>query len=217
MKLFLILLALSTSLWGRTNGLLCELIAHKTSIPAYVEGIPDGDTVKVRIHLGEQVFINNVRLLGIDTPEKNYQGYSQGYWAERATKSLEEMLWIGTKVILEFENKPCDAYRRLVARVKSHRYEVNLEQIRRGLAVTYCYQYVTQTCIRYSRALKDVMDKKLGMFSDPSLVLPYIFRNQVNQKARTRYVMNLETREVFGFEEVYRIPPHLIVFIPWSQ
>lgn len=69
----------------------------------------------------------------------------------------------------------------------------------------------------HSLALKDAMDKRLGMFSDPHVLFPYVFRNQVNEKARTRYVMNLETREVFEFEEIHKIPPHLIVFIPWSQ
>lgn len=216
MKLLLLLFVLSDNLWAQTTP-VCELRENYNHIYGRLVSVGDGDTIRVAVNIDGKIYKNSVRLLGIDTPESHYQGHSQGQWATAATNSLRNMINFNEIVLLEFEEKPCDSYGRFVAKVRTNKYEVNLEQIKRGLAATYCYKNVTQTCLEYSKAMKVAMDRKRGMYSDPNLVLPYVFRNQVNEKARTAYVMNLQTKEVFDFEEIYKIPPHLIVFIPWSQ
>lgn len=90
-----------------------------------VEKIIDGDTLHV--HNGTQTFV--VRLLGIDTPEKNEQGYSE------ATTQLTTLL-LGKEVsLIQDNNNPTqDKYGRTLAYVYLGDKLVNLDLIEDGYA-----------------------------------------------------------------------------------
>lgn len=212
---FIILLSTS-SLWSRSNQ-LCEALRGTQQVYGKVVKVSDGDTFTVAIKVAGRYQNNSVRLLGIDTPESHYQSRSQGHWADQATASLNSMLKYNQDVLLEFENEPCDSYGRFIAKVKTKYLDVNKEQVRRGMAATYCYATVTSTCREYSAVMREAMVQRKGMYQDANLVMPYIFRYMVNEKARSAYIMNMDTQEVVDFEEIHSVPPHLRVFIPGSR
>ncbi|MCP3775777.1 thermonuclease family protein [Paenibacillus sp. MZ04-78.2] len=101
-----------------------------------VASVVDGDT----IHLTTPVLgVTKLRFLSIDTPEKNYEGQSQGYYAEAASAKLAGLLPVGTEVVIETGQDPIDGYGRLLAHVyvKSTGLDVNKEMVRTGNAVNY--------------------------------------------------------------------------------
>lgn len=84
--------------------------------------VADGDTITVldagKVH-------HKVRLAGIDAPEKAKP------FGQRSRESLEDLV-AGRTVIVETHKK--DRYGRYVGKVILNSRDVNLEQIRRGMA-----------------------------------------------------------------------------------
>ena len=80
---------------------------------AVVDAVVDGDTIHVKI----KKKYYSVRLLSVDTPETFYNGNSQGYWGERASKYLKRLLRPGDRVKLEFDHESCDSFGRILAHV----------------------------------------------------------------------------------------------------
>lgn len=93
-----------------------------------VKKIYDGDTIK--ISSGEIV-----RLLGVDTPEMNYESRkSKEYYALKAKKFTKKYL-MNKKVYLEFDRKKYDKYDRLLAYVyNKNGMMLNNILIKKGLA-----------------------------------------------------------------------------------
>ncbi len=60
---------------------------------------------------------NSVRLLGIDTPETNYYGRSQGEHAGNATDFLKELVSAGDIVRIESDQEERDKYGRILGYV----------------------------------------------------------------------------------------------------
>lgn len=87
-----------------------------------IERVIDGDTAVVNG--------TSIRLLGIDTPEKN-----EKYFYE-AKRFLENEI-LNKTVILEFSNEKRDKYDRILAYVYYKNKNVNLKLIERGLANPY--------------------------------------------------------------------------------
>ena len=84
------------------------------NIEKVVTKIVDGDTINVEpFDDGE----DSVRLLGIDTPETNYYGRSQGKHAEDATDFLKELIGVGDTVRIETDEEERDRYGRVLAYV----------------------------------------------------------------------------------------------------
>jgi micrococcal nuclease len=103
--------------------------AGPVSAGAYVIRAVDGDTLEVR--LGERV--EDVRLIGVDTPETVEPGAPVGCFGPRASAFTHHLL-DGRRVRLVFGVERRDAYGRLLAYAYiGHRF-VNAELARRGLA-----------------------------------------------------------------------------------
>ncbi len=84
--------------------------------------VADGDTITV---LDAGKVQHKVRLAGIDAPEKAQP------FGQRSRESLEDLV-AGRTVIVETHKK--DRYGRYVGKVILNSRDVNLEQIRRGMA-----------------------------------------------------------------------------------
>ena len=97
----------------------------KDSDVKFVERVIDGDTIVVSNN-------THIRLLGINTPEKN-----ELYDIE-AMNSLIEMVSNKT-VTLEYGKERTDLYGRTLAYVILDGKNINAEQVRRGLANTFIY------------------------------------------------------------------------------
>lgn len=97
-----------------------------------VRKVIDGDTVEVA--LGSRT--ENVRLLGIDTPETKHPTKPVGCFGPEASARTAELLPPGTAVVLERDHEERDLYGRLLAYVvrRDDGLFVNLELIRGGYA-----------------------------------------------------------------------------------
>jgi endonuclease YncB( thermonuclease family) len=160
MRTFLTFLAISLSLV-----LVNTTIAG--SLQGQVVGVSDGDTVTV---LDANRMPNNVRLAGIDAPEKA-QAYGQ-----KAKESLSELVY-GKTVDVEWAKS--DRYNRIIGKITLNGVDINLEQIKRGMAWHYKQYQLEQTMqdrISYAESERRARDKKTGLWQDPVPVEPWAFR-----------------------------------------
>ena len=121
-----IICALSLALAGGFSA--CNYFAEG-GYYARVVYVYDGDTVK--LDNGE-----NVRYLGIDTPEMNYKKPPAERFAEQA-KRFNEQLVAQKKVRLEFDAQRRDKYDRLLAYVYVDDIFVNAEILKQGYGKVY--------------------------------------------------------------------------------
>jgi len=85
---------------------------------AFIIKVIDGDTVKVSVPAWPEIFrVQNVRIFGVDTPEKGYRAKCP-YEAEKgdaATNGLKNVLHKGNTVVLLYDTKIHDKYGRVLA------------------------------------------------------------------------------------------------------
>jgi len=132
-----------------------------------VIGISDGDTLTLHTHDKQQL---KVRLAGIDAPEK---GQSFGQASKR---NLSELVY-GKRVEVESNKK--DRYGRTVGKVLSDGFDVNLEQVKAGLAWHYKAYEKEQTPsdrIAYAEAEQSARAARKGLWIDQYPIPPWEFR-----------------------------------------
>jgi micrococcal nuclease len=98
-----------------------------------VVSVADGDTVEVRLNGRTE----NVRLIGVDTPETVHPTKPVGCYGPQASAFTKQLLPPGTKVRLVRDAEARDYYNRLLAYVyrSSDNSFVNLELVRLGYGV----------------------------------------------------------------------------------
>ena len=105
--------------------LLLSLNIYADTVMGRVVGVSDGDTITLLDTTNTQY---KVRLSGIDAPEKK-QPFEQV-----SKRSLSDLVYDKT-VAVEWKKK--DRYQRIVGKVLLDNVDVNLEQVKRGLAWHY--------------------------------------------------------------------------------
>jgi endonuclease YncB( thermonuclease family) len=196
---------------GTPNGPTIEKMkcdrAHPIGKTATVVNAADGDTINVQTKTG----VYAIRMIGMDTPETHYFGHSQGKWGDAAAQRMEEILPAGTKVTLELSPSVCDTYGRVVAHVFKGEMHVNKEMVKEGLAVNYCLYPSVAHCAELGELARQAMEKRLGMFTDSNVELPYDYRRRISHRRETSYVGSLKTKEVYrpGNEERTPIPERI--------
>ncbi|HTL11336.1 MAG TPA: thermonuclease family protein, partial [Bdellovibrionota bacterium] len=168
----------------------------------------DGDTAHVKVDGAEYA----VRFLTIDTPETHYNGMSQGTWGEQAAAHLKALLPVGAPVTLEFEDEPCDSYGRMLAHVWRGSRDINWQMVQDGMAVNYCIFPNVRHCEDYGDSAQINADHHLGIFSDPSLQIPYVWRREMSHRPEDRWVGNLKTHEAFAPGNLDSVPVGARIF-----
>ena len=134
-----------------------------------VVGVSDGDSVTV---LDAQKTQYKIRLAGIDAPERA-QAYGQ-----RAKESLSDLVF-GKLVDVEWSKQ--DRYGRIVGMITLAGVDINLEQIKRGMAWHY-KQYQNEQSpedrVAYAQSESQARDKRLGLWRDPAPIEPSVFRQK---------------------------------------
>ena len=134
-----------------------------------VVGVSDGDSVTV---LDAQKTQYKIRLAGIDAPERA-QAYGQ-----KAKESLSDLVF-GKTVDVEWSKQ--DRYGRIVGMITLAGVDINLEQIKRGMAWHY-KQYQNEQSpedrVAYAQSESQARDKKLGLWRDPAPIEPAVFRQK---------------------------------------
>jgi micrococcal nuclease len=182
---------------------LCKSLTNgQKQVQAEAVGGVDGDTVKVVID-GQRI---SIRMLGIDTPETHYEGKTQGVWGERAADELKSLVRSGDDLQIELGPEACDSYGRILGFIWKGKQDLNRHQVERGLAVNFCIAPTYNHCEEYGELVTENVARKVGMFSDPSVQVPYVWRAEVSGKKPTRLVGSMKTKKVYAADELARVP-----------
>jgi endonuclease YncB( thermonuclease family) len=162
--------------------------SHADTLTGRVVRVTDGDTIVILDAGNAQ---HKIRLTGIDAPERG-QAYG--------TKSKEHLSdsVAGKFVVVEYEKR--DRYEWILGKVLLSGDDVNLEQVRAGLAWHYKKYQGEQTVadrVRYSDAEMDARRHERGLWGDPSPVPPWDYRKaqREQKKAMEPFTVRSQARE----------------------
>ena len=151
--------------------ILLLILAHSITLADTLTGrvvrVTDGDTIVILDTNNAQ---HKIRLQGIDAPERK-QAYG--------TKSKEHLSdsIAGKFVVVEFDKR--DRYKRILGKVLLSDQDMNLEQIKAGLAWHYKKYQDKQAAtdrVKYSDAEEDAKRNKRGLWTDRAPVSPWQYR-----------------------------------------
>jgi len=132
-----------------------------------VVGVADGDTITV---LGVDKVQHKIRLTGIDAPEKKQP------FGNRSKQSLSDMVFKKTVTV---ETVKRDRYGRELGKVLADGKDVNLEQVRAGIAWHYKAYERTQTATdrqAYAGAENEAKAAKRGLWAGADPTPPWKWR-----------------------------------------
>lgn len=151
--------------------LLCFLAqtAFADVLTGRVVRVADGDTITILDKSNTQ---HKIRLAGIDAPERK-QAFGQ-----RSRKALADAV-AGHEVTIDWSKR--DRYGRIVGKVLSKGTDINLLQVRTGMAWHY-KQYEGEQDIqdrsRYAHAEYEAQQERAGLWTDESPIPPWAFRKR---------------------------------------
>ena len=140
-----------------------------------VVAIADGDTITILDSANTQ---HRIRLEGIDAPE------SHQAFGEQSKQSLSEMIF-GKDVSVTFQKT--DQYGRLVGKIILDGRDINLEQVKAGMAWHYKFYEDEQTPEdrdAYAKAEAEARAARRGLWQDPNPTEPYQFRKEEKRERR---------------------------------
>jgi endonuclease YncB( thermonuclease family) len=155
--------------------ILIVILALVFSFPAWADitgkvvGVADGDTITV---LDADRVQHKIRLTGIDAPEKKQP------FGNRSKQSLSDMVF-DKNVIVETNKR--DRYGRELGKARAGGKDVNLEQVRAGLAWHYKAYELTQPVAdrqAYADAENEAKAAKRGLWADPNPMPPWVWRHR---------------------------------------
>ena len=147
--------------------ILVHSFASADTLTGRVVRVTDGDTIVV---LDANDAQHKIRLTGIDAPERKQA------FGTKSKEHLSEAV-AGKFVVVEYSKR--DYYKRILGKVLLSGQDMNLEQIKAGLAWHYKkYQDEQSTSDRekYSDAELDAMRNKRGLWADHNPVAPWEYR-----------------------------------------
>lgn len=159
-------------MFGRTLPVLILVfavsIAQTEPLQGRIVAIADGDTVTL---LDASKTQHKIRLAGIDAPEKKQP------FGQRSKESLSDLVF---NQEVQVETTKRDRYGREIGKVLADGVDVNLEQLRRGMAWHYkAYEREQSPRDRstYSAAEKDARAARRGLWTYPAPLPPWEFRH----------------------------------------
>jgi endonuclease YncB( thermonuclease family) len=137
-------------------------------ITGRVVGVADGDTLTI---LDSSQGLTKIRLHQIDAPEKKQD------FGQRSKQSLSDLTY-GKQVRVEVFNT--DKYGRTVGKILVNGQDVNLEQVKRGMAWVYV-KYASEPA--YFAAERTAKAGRVGLWNQPNPIPPWEFRHPDRVKA----------------------------------
>ena len=162
----------------------CCIQSNADTLTGRVVRVTDGDTIVV---LDANHTQQKIRLQGIDAPESG-QAYG--------TKSREHLsdAVAGKFVVVEFEKR--DRYERILGKILLSGENVNLEQIRAGLAWHYKKYQAEQTVadrVKYSDAEMEARRNKRGLWGDPNPIPPWDYRKAERERKKSMEAFTIKS------------------------
>lgn len=157
-------------IWNCFLVLLLGIIAYKNAVSQTLSGtvfrVHDGDTITIETGLTSKT----IRLAGIDAPE-----LKQPYGIESRASLIQEFL---NQQVTVDTNKT-DKYGRSVGKVLVYNEDINLKQVKKGLAWVYS-DYVTELSAEdraiYIAAEETAKSERIGIWQDDLPVSPWSYR-----------------------------------------
>lgn len=143
--------------------------AYADQIEGVVVGITDGDTITLLDHNRQQ---HKIRLKGIDAPE-SHQPFGQ-----KSKSNLSAMVF-NSDVIAECGKQ--DKYKRRICKIIVNNQDINLEQVKAGMAWwyrDYAREQSAQDREDYEIAEFNAKVRRLGLWSDTNPVPPWEWRRR---------------------------------------
>ncbi len=128
--------------------------------------IPEKPPSSAKVHKDNTI---SVRMRGIDAPEKRQA------FGEEARLSLKEL--IGGKIV-KLDVKDIDRYGRVVAYVWLGNININLEQVKRGMAWAYTEYLDRPYASEFYEAEKQARKQKLGLWQQNNPTPPWEWRKR---------------------------------------
>jgi len=119
---------------------------------------------------------HRIRLAGIDAPELHQA------FGEQSRRSLDDMIY-GKDVTITYQK--IDQYGRLVGKILLDGKDVDLEQVKAGMAWHYKYYEDEQTPEDrqlYANVEKEARAERRGLWQDPNPMEPYLFRREEERR-----------------------------------
>jgi endonuclease YncB( thermonuclease family)/methylphosphotriester-DNA--protein-cysteine methyltransferase len=138
-------------------------------IEGKVVRVSDGDTITVLDADNKQ---HRIRFQGIDAPE------SHQAWGQASKENLSKMVF-GKQVTVVWDK--VDKYRRTVGKVLLDGRDINIEQIKAGLAwhyKKYAEEQPAEDRVTYARAEEEARAAKRGLWQDPNPTPPGEYRTE---------------------------------------
>ncbi|MCZ0756443.1 thermonuclease family protein [Anoxybacillus sp. J5B_2022] len=146
-----------------------------SKMPATVERVVDGDTLKVQIGKREET----VRLLLVDTPESVHPTKPVQPFGPEASQYVKKLLPPGTKVELELDVRERDKYGRLLAYVWIGKKMLNELLLEKGYArVAYVFEPNTKYVDEFRRIQEEARKKRLNIWSIEDYATDHGFREE---------------------------------------
>lgn len=194
-------------------------LAHAESLSGKVIGIHDGDSITVQ--LDSQVKKEKIRLVGVDTPEIDFNGNSQGVIAEMARDYLRNMLPLKSIVQIDIPEKGGrDMHGRYLGTVIYKGKNLNLEMLKSGMgAVYFIYPYDKKLAVKYMSASKEASNNGVGFFGQnfDQELLAYVFRQQVRGVPGTNIVADFVTKKLYSSYDLELVPHYQRVFFETQE
>lgn len=184
------------------------------SISGEVQSIHDGDTITIKLKDSTNQK-TRVRLLGVDTPEIDFNGHSQGRAAIVARDYLRAILPLNSIVKIELPVGSMDSNGRYLGQIFYQGVDINLEILKAGLgAVYFIYPYDKSMVVTYLKASEEASFKRLGIFSDEfrETLLPYMFRQEMKGVIGSNIVADYDTKKLYPAELIEKVPHYRRVF-----
>jgi micrococcal nuclease len=183
-----------------------------------VISIHDGDTITVL--LSSQSKKEKVRLLGLDTPEINFNGKSQGEAAEMARDYLKSILPLNSTIQIELPKSGLDTNGRYLGKIIFNGIDINLEMLKAGMGVVYfIYPYDKKTVIEYMNISEIAASNGVGIFSNKytSVSQGYIFRQVIKGIPGTNFVADYDTKKLYSSKNIELVPHYHRVFFSLEE
>lgn len=123
----------------------------------YIERVIDGDTVKTAAG-------DSIRLLGVDTPEIDWDNDQSEFYAEEARDFSTEKL-LGRNVVLKYDNEKEDHYGRTLAYIFQDGENFNQKLLENGYAGLMIVEPNDQYEAEFKKAVQKARKSRLGIWS----------------------------------------------------
>ena len=190
-----------------------QLVSAETLVGRIVD-IHDGDSVTVQ--LDTQVKKAKIRLLGVDTPEIDFNGSSQGLIAEMSRDYLRNLLPLNAAVQVEIADiGGRDIHGRFLGTMIYKGKKSNLEMLMSGMgAVYFIYPYDKKMVVKYLKASELAALNGAGLYSDnfSDELVGYVFRQMVRGVEGTNIIGNFFTKRLYSAQNLEMVPQYQRVF-----